>query len=168
MRSGITQLHGRKAGFTLVEIMLVMIILTVLTGTVIVNLHAGYQDLALDSDTVLLADTLHAAQLYAQNSRRICRLKIDPLSGEYFLAQAAAADQPFHPVENLGEIHTLDRSIHFHDIRKTAMGATDHEQINFYPDGVADAAVIILASNSGEERTIEIQALAGLPAIIRQ
>jgi type II secretion system protein H len=165
MRHLVRPYPARQAGFTLVEIMLVMMILAVLTGTVLTNLHAGYQDLALDSDTTLLAETIQAAQLYAKTSRHICRLEIDPARGEYYLSQATAADQPFTPVENLGDLHTVDRSIHFYDVRKLASGASDHNQLNFYPDGVADAATIILASDSGEERTIEIQALAGPPTI---
>lgn len=156
---------GGKAGFTLVEVMLVMTILSVLTAAVLTNLHAGYQDLALESDTKLFSETIEAAQHYARNTRRICRLTIDPAQGEYYLLQAAAPDQPWRPAENLGDPRDLDRSIHFREIRKLGVGVTDHEQINFYPDGVADAACILLVSDSGEERMIEIGALAGPPIV---
>jgi Tfp pilus assembly protein FimT len=148
--------------------MLVMMILSVLTAAVITNLHAGYQDLALENDTKLLSDTIQAAQLYARSTRRICRMVIDPGRGEYYLMQAAALDQPFRPAENLGDPRVLDRSIHFRDVRKLAKGATDHEQINFHPDGIADSACILLLSDSGEERMIEIQALPGPPVITHE
>ena len=153
------------AGFTLVEIMLVMLILSVLTGVVVTNLHAGYQDLALEHDTVLLTEHIQAAQLHARTNYCLCRIVIDTPRGEYYLAQGSAADQPFRPLDNLGDTQTLDRSIHFHDVQKLDQGATEHDWINFYPDGTGDAATIILISDSGDERVIEIQALSGQPSI---
>lgn len=158
----------RASGFTLIEIMLVMAILGVLTGTVIINLHAGFQDLALENDTLYLAEVIQAAQLHARTSRCICRLDIEPDRGEYRVTQAATEDRTFQPVDNIGATHVLERGVYFYEVRKLKPGSASAEQICFFPDATAEPAQIVLASVSGERRIVETQALAGPPTVTRE
>jgi prepilin-type N-terminal cleavage/methylation domain-containing protein len=157
-----------KRAFTLIEIMLVMVILAIMATMVMVNMRDGYLEVALEQDALLLSNVVQSGQRFALTKRCICRLMFAPEKGEYYLTHSSAVDSPFKPIESdLGDIQRLSQGIALVEVRKMKLGATNNRRIDFSPEGMAEAARIVLRSSSGEERIITIDALFGTPKIER-
>jgi type II secretion system protein H len=156
----------KKRGFTLIELMLVLLIFGVFSGMVVTSMCTHYLHLALDGDTEVLAKTIQAAQRFSQSQHCVYRLSIESEQGQYYVNMSSSENQPFSPANGaLSGITSLTRGISFREVRKTQRGTGADNLIHFYPDGRSDSAVIVLACGEEEERTIEISSLAGQPEI---
>lgn len=159
---------GPGRGFTLIEVMLVMVILAVMTGVVMTNMHAGYQDLALESDAGQFIQTIEGAERYARTGRCICRLVIDPRAGEYYVVSAGSMAQPFSPAGELGDTVSLSKGIAFSEVHKLKSGSTQDTWIHFFPDGRTEPALIGMVAGEGQEIQVELEELAGPPKLKRR
>jgi type II secretion system protein H len=158
--------QGRPHGFTLMEIMLVLVILAIFTGAVTTNMHSSYLDLALDTDANMLADFVNSAQQYSRAHNCVCRMTIDPKLSEYYLSAASTLDQTFQPVYGeLGSIMSLNTGIAFVRVVKTESRSGSDTVIHFFPDGRSESVYIVLTTSSGYEKQIEIESLFGRPRI---
>jgi len=155
-----------QRAFTLVEIMLVVLILSVFASAVAVNMRAGYQTTALDSNAEDLSDVMFAARNYSHLMQRECRLVIDTDQNEYYLSEVETPLHPSEPVKGyLGEGHTLSTGISFGDVQSLGPAGKGMDQIHFYPDGRADPCVVVLVSTAGDRKEIGLQRLGGYPVI---
>jgi len=161
----IRQKRARSKGFTLIEIMLVMLILSILAGAMVVNMQDGHAYVALESDAETLSAVIQATAVYARASHNVCRLVVDQEMREYRVESAAFIDQPFRPVGEIGVLRRLNNGIDFSDVRKLQPGALDHSRIYFFPDGRSEPAEITLLARNGERRLIRIGGLAGPPDV---
>lgn len=70
MRINLNQ-YNRESGFTLVEMLTVLFIMTLMSGLVFANYHSGSQRFVLETDAYRLAQDLRRAQEMAMSSKEI-------------------------------------------------------------------------------------------------
>lgn len=154
----------RTSGFTLLELMLVVFILSVIVGVASVSMRSGYLETAIQSDAELLSEAIAAGQNYARTHYCICRLRIDRELNQYYLETAPALEKPFAPLKNsIGMEVSLQEGVFFSDFRSLNRQNRRNNEIFLYATGETDAAVIVLETAAGERRTIETGALFGEP-----
>ena len=140
-----------RSAFTLVELIVVVVLVTVLAGMVGLRLWGAGRGASLRA----AARRVHIAAQYARDfaaTRRCnCRLTLDPKTGGFQLVyQADPEHRPdeFQPVRGgPGRTETLEEPLRFSRIRvePTEPRANDdakENQITFYPSGRSDAAIV--------------------------
>jgi prepilin-type N-terminal cleavage/methylation domain-containing protein len=153
---------ARKA-FTLIEIMLVMVIIGIMTGAVLTNSQHGYQCVALDSDAGALADFVVASQEYVRLHNIPCQMVIDTKESHYYLAPVTENSRTYSAIKgDLGAGFSLSNGVDFGDVQANR---NSRGNIQFYPNGRADSAVVTLKAGTGGEKTVEIQSLFSRPII---
>lgn len=161
-------------GFTLVELMLVIVILSVLAGAVVTNMRAGYLMVALESDAEALAELIDSGQQYARSRHCVVRLTIDRDLNEYYLRAAPMVGSPYEPLTGeLAPTIGLSDGVSFAMVDRIASAdagsgdSEDEDGIRFHPDGRSDSALIVLEAGRREESTVLIGSLFGRPRIER-
>jgi prepilin-type N-terminal cleavage/methylation domain-containing protein len=156
-----------QRGFTLIEIMLVVVILSILLGVVMTNMSAGYFGLALDSDTETLTHAIWAGQVWAIEHRRPCELEINEDTNEYRLAcDLLTGQEPGLLSGDLGEWVALSRGVRFAGVQKAAPGSGNARSICFFPNGRTEASWIRLVCDSGSERVIQVEGQSGVARVL--
>ena len=146
----------RRAGFTLVELVLVLVVLCVVLGMAVPQLKGFLTGSSTrDAATQLVALTQYARGKAAAESRTY-RLTFDPAAGEYQLtAQEAGNGGAFAPLgSDFGRTFTLPTRRTVELTRPgaagtAAAGTAGPNDIDFRPDGSCDPAVIRLTDGDG-------------------
>lgn len=155
---------ANQSAFTLLEIMLVMLILSVLAGAVLTSMGRSYQHIALTNDAKTLEAMIHRAQSVAKTRRQVCRLMINLEEQQYSLGSKLEEEYSFGPIEGeSGATVHLSAGIFFSDVRRLSPDDKNDTEILFFPDGKSEPTQIVLANGSGEERAIRINALSSSP-----
>jgi prepilin-type N-terminal cleavage/methylation domain-containing protein len=161
---------GGHCAFTLVELLVVVVIISIMSVAIVAEMHGTFQDALLRSTSRTLASACNAASSRAIAVNRPYRVRIDKLARRYFLESAARGGAVFHPAQDVpGAAGTLDARIAVH-ILEPGMTAPDdageepsenaedaggfsssslEEAITFYPDGTADDRLIELVDRDG-------------------
>jgi type II secretion system protein H len=146
------------SGFTLVELVLVMIILTIALGLAVPTLR-GWSQRAMLRDE---ADRFLALTVYARSRAvaegRIYRIAFSDDQKSYQLTRQSGME--FEAVESpRGDVVTLPR---FVTLQKSVEAAKGDRGICFYPTGRTDPAMLQL-SYDDEERGINMSILIDCP-----
>ena len=128
-------------GFTLVELLLVLIILSVITGLSVGNFSRTYDTLLLKKSVDDVAFLMRYAQSRAVTKGRRLALQFDPSSINYGLLQEAEHSSPSEPVfekfsGRFSRTFSLPEKIQLQ---------TDSSTVYFYPDGNMDKVRIVLS-----------------------
>ena len=125
--------HVHYSGFTLIEIILVVLLVTVIIGLTVPNFSSAYNNLQLQNTTDHLAYLMRYAQGRAVTHNREVRLEFDEEHLHYWLTEqeemigASEAEKTFNQISGrLGRMFVIPKDI---EVRMEAMG------ISFYPDG---------------------------------
>jgi len=137
-------------GFTLIEILLVIIIIGIVLGLAVPNFSKGYSRFQLDKTADDLLECSRWAQAMAIGQERAYALSFSEDHRSYGLVRAKINDEingqinedldqdSFEPVKGaLGRMHTIPATV--------TLDAQD--RIEFYPDGTIDQATIELTSS---------------------
>ena len=137
-------------GFTLIEILLVIIIIGIVLGLAVPNFSKGYSRFQLDKTADDLLECSRWAQAMAIGQERAYALSFSEDHRSYGLVRAKINDEingqinedldqdSFEPVKGaLGRMHTIPAAV--------TLDAQD--RIEFYPDGTIDQATIELTSS---------------------
>jgi len=128
----------RQTGFTLVELILVVFILSIIAGLTMPNFSHMYEGIQLKKAAEDLAYMMRYAQSRAIIKNKELRLEFDSAQSKFWLTQESessrADSQPegraFKKVSGrLGQIRTLPQKIIFN---------TGSPTVSFYPDGRVD------------------------------
>jgi type II secretion system protein H len=161
---------GSRCGFTLVEMLVVVAIISIMSVVIVAEMHGTFQDALLRSTSRELANACSAASSRAISVNRPYRLRLDRLAHRYFLEWSRRGGSEFHPALDVpGSSGKLDSRITIH-VLEPGMNAPDdageepagdsesagdfttiraEEEVTFYPDGTADARQIELADRDG-------------------
>jgi type II secretion system protein H len=148
---------GEKSkGFTLIEILLVIVIIGVLVSMAVPNFSKEYARFQLNAAANDLLTISRWAQAMAIGQGRVYALSFSDEKRSYRLLRASMDDQgSFEPLKNtIGKMHKIPEGIDL-DV--------DNKNIEFHPDGTIDAATIQLNS-SRHKVTLSSSAIRGMMA----
>ena len=140
---------GNK-GFTLIEILVVVVIISVLATMTIPQMYAGNSASKLRSSARQLLVAAQYARDFAATRRAKCRLTIDPQQQQYTLTFQQAPGK-FVPINtSLGKVQRLSKGLRFRRVwiqPRPTLGQTEQttkkrDYLTFDPDGQTDAAAL--------------------------
>lgn len=160
-----------RSGFTLVELMVVVVIIGIITAVIIPEMKGSFEDALLRSTSRKLVDVFSLANSRAVAMNRPQQVRLDWKNGRYFVESGGRdRGQEFSArtgPENLQG--TVDNRISIEIRRPEEVAEADEtksstqiasskqgETIRFYPDGTADAVQFILRDRAGFRLGLQI------------
>lgn len=164
----------RNGGFTLIELMVVLVLIAVLSGVIIAEMRGTFEDALLRSTARELMSVCALA-----NSRSITTLQphtvvIDPRESRYAIERMVREEEIGVTARTVRDVHggegELDERIRV-TVRDPARAMEEEERgptranqsetaapgaITFYADGTADAREIVLVDRAGFELKLEV------------
>ncbi|MEN6626644.1 MAG: type II secretion system protein [Candidatus Sumerlaeia bacterium] len=150
MRGRFSRFPRCVAAFTLIEIMLVMLILSLLTGIAMTRMKASFDETALQTDAQRLERLIQLARKRARLENVIYRIDIDRDNASYRIEYGNSTDGPFKHPSDIDYEYTLSAGVSFDEVRATKKNQTQHESIIAYPDGQYDPLKITFANSAGD------------------
>ncbi len=149
----------RGAGFTLVELLLVVIILGILAGMAVPSFRKTYSSLEINNAANNLAILMRYAQARAAVERINYRLNFDPENKSCWLERKSSSDSGiFEKVSS-----KFTRSIAF---PKDIKVEPDLKIVNFYPDGRIDNVMIYLKQDGKEIYAVSTKGQVGYVEVL--
>ena len=159
----------RTSGFTLVELMVVIVVLTVLTAMIVPEFSGTWQEARLRAGGRRLAAAIRLAASQAVTLNREHRLHVDPERREYWL-EFADERRRFVPLDESRSRLDESLSVRVREVPPVIMGGSDEtppppdpsiaevplDVIRFRPDGTADGREILLTDRSGLSLRLEV------------
>jgi len=168
--NGRVGIHGKPGGFTIVELLLVVAIITLLAGTM-GGIYVGtYKRMLVEKAAREVMLAAKYARVIAIEKQSHCKLILDETNSRFHLA---FKDEDSRDDEDSATVITNQYSrptefggdVRFEDIRITPMGRGDESpeeqsQIVFRPDGTADTAILQIGDGKNHY-TVYIPAATG-------
>jgi prepilin-type N-terminal cleavage/methylation domain-containing protein len=179
----VTRGSGKNGGFTLVEMLVVVIIVSIMSVAIIAEMHGTFQDALLRSTSRELAGAFSVASSRAISVNRPHRIRIDRVAHRYLLERSSRAGADFYPARDVsGGSGALDSRITI-NIREPGMDSPDdasqepsgnsgnsanssdqvglpsipsEESVTFYPDGTAEDRQVELTDRDGFRLALRI------------
>ncbi len=171
----------QQAGFTLTELVVVLVIMGIMAAMIIPQMQGTYEDALLRSSSrkIISALTLAYAQTVSKNQSH--RLRLDSRKGKYLLekkVRGSNVNDGFVPVRDLGGAEgEIDTRISI-ELRRIAENTSDEnpepaseplatdsagpvDAITFYPDGTADGTEILLQDRAGFKLLLQVSPVTG-------
>ncbi len=142
---------NRRTAFTLVELIVVVVLVTVLAGMIAPRLWGAGGAASLQSAARRLTIAGQYARDFAATHRCRCRLVLDTKTGRFQLIYQVDPEhkpEEYKPVRGeLGRAESLEEPLRFGWIRVEPSrpgenNETKDNQITFYPSGQSDAAIV--------------------------
>jgi len=168
----------RARGFTLVELMVVIVIIGIMSAMIIPEMRGSYQDALLRSTSRRLVDVCSLASSRAITLHQPQRVRLDTKAGRYYIERADRDTQGasgFARVRELpGGDGELDPRISIAIRKRGEEGTSSSERraapdfgdasanlvaagaIGFFADGTAEAAEILLQDQEGFRLSLRI------------
>ena len=163
----------RSCGFTLIELMVVIVIISILTALMIPEMSGTFQDALLRASSRELINVFDLAYSRAVSLNQVRRVRIDETNGRYLVEKQVQerGQENFVPADDVPGSHgQLDAriAVEFHPEGEFAADETaslespvagnspDEALIVFYPDGTADAGTILLRDREGFRLRLQI------------
>ncbi|MFC1704067.1 Tfp pilus assembly protein FimT/FimU [Candidatus Omnitrophota bacterium] len=140
-------MRNRLAGFTLIELFIVIIIIGIVAAVAVPNFGKSYSGFLLSNAASDLAYTMRYARAQSIMERTYHKLNFDAEKKSYWITKASnnsgtefeRIGNIFGKVEKMPEAITLDSEV---------------EEIMFYPDGSIDSATLYFHNNNEKYYTI--------------
>jgi len=156
------------AGFTTIELMVVLIVMVVMSSVVVVSMGPVLGESRLRSGCRMIASALNYARSYAITNRAYTRVLFDRAK-KGVCVEAYVADRTgegrMRPVTTpSGRFRRLPRGIEVAYVWKPGIDE-EERQISFTQLGRSEDAVITVVDERGRERAINVDAITGRCAI---
>jgi type II secretion system protein H len=167
--------RGGKRGFTLIELMVVIVLISILTAMIIPEMRGTFQDALLRSTARKLVDVLTLANSSAITTSRPLVVQLDIRGSRYRIQKGSRGSEQAGNTstqEVTGGEGNIDPRISVRvrkveeepdeDSEPVSESRKDSDQpapegdISFYPDGTADAAEIQLRDRDGFRLALRI------------
>jgi type II secretion system protein H len=169
---------NRRAAFTLIELMVVLIVIAIMSAMVLGEMTGTFQDALLRSSSRQLISVFNLASSRAISVNRLYRVRFDRVSGHYVVEKHDRGDN-FVPTEDVpGSAGTLDSriSIRVQESGEVATPESDtttdrperapDNTVNFYPDGTTDGREIELRDREGFGLALRVSPITARVQII--
>ncbi|MFB3897496.1 MAG: Tfp pilus assembly protein FimT/FimU [bacterium] len=157
-------------GFTLLEVLIVLVIVTLIVGIAIPNFRGAFEQSKLETGTRSLATTFGSAQHLSVIHRLMFQIKFDLNNQEYQIVPDTGFLKDNEDLPNFARRHKLPDGVRFGtiklDIPTTPDTGGSLEYLAFYPNGSSDGATITLYDDSGAIMTIQVMKATGLVKVI--
>ena len=157
------------AGFTLLELIVVLSILTIITSAVVPVFSSSMATIQLRSAQNNFVSTLVFVQERAVSESLEYRLYIDDDEGCYWVMALEGFEddeEVFSQVESsFGQVQYLPAFMKIDRLKAREDRARRAKFIGCYPNGACDRASFILQDTRGRDRRIEIETLGSLGKI---
>ena len=160
---------SNQRAFTLIELMTVIVIIGIMTAMIIPEMRGTFEDALLRSTSRDLVSVFELASSRAISLNQLHRVRLDTTTGRYLIERQAPAGAPeeFVPLKDVaGCTGELDQRISIEIRRPGEDVATDlaplekaqnpPDTISFYPDGTADAVIILLKDRAGFRQGLKL------------
>lgn len=169
--AGAYRRRGRSGGFTLLELAVVLFIMG-LVMMIAMPYFGGLRNSQLKSEARRLASRSNYLYEEAGAQKVLLRLNFDLDHNSYFITRLDpfALEPEFRPETGAaGGVANLPADVRIRDVWVEGAGDFRRGRISaqFYPNGIADAAVIHLADSEGSVMTLAINPFNGRTAIAR-
>ena len=189
--NGLAGLNGRKnrrAGFTLIELTVGLIVIGIMTALIIPEVKSSYQDALLRASARKLVNVLSLAYSRAVTSSQLHRVRIDGATRKYALEKPVRDGQGetgfvavgdvsgsegeidkrisviIHKGSGPGDEDEADRDTN--GDRENQRGPGRNDVIQFFPDGTADAAEVLLRDPEGFQLRLQVNPITGRVRIL--
>ena len=157
---------GNRAGFTLLELLVVLVIMMMMTGIVAVSLRPALEEARLRSGARMLIASLRYARSYAISHRAMTAAVVDlDRPGLLMQARENELDGEEHWREittPAGRFRSLPAGIDIVYVSGTGAEQDKGEAtVTFSPLGNSDGASLVLQDPGGRERTIQVDGVTG-------
>ena len=163
----------RSAGFTLIELMVVITIIGIMTAMMIPEMKGSFQDALLRSASRELINVFDLAYSRAVSLNQVRRVRLEEKTGRYLVEKQTQENglEDFVPADDVpGNRGQLDSRIamEFHPAGGLAPeenaateapvsgSSPDPATIAFYPDGTADSGAVLLRDREGFRLRLQI------------
>jgi type II secretion system protein H len=174
-----------RAGFTLLELMVVIAIIGIMTAMIIPEMKGTYQDALLRSTSRELINVFDLAYSRAVSLNQLRRVRLDEKSGRYLVEKRVIENgrERFVPANDVPDDKgELDPRISI-EFRRPAedvpepgaqpdIATSDDESamntvtIAFYPDGTADAGDLLLRDREGFRLALRINPITARVQVV--
>ncbi len=168
----------RRAAFTLVELMVVMVVISIISAVVIGEMSGGLQDALLRSSSRRLIGVFNLASSRAISVNRLYRVRFNRTAGGYVVEKHVRGDEYALARDVPEAAGSIDSRIALR-VREAEEMETEDEQpepsqpesadqnaINFYPDGTTDDRLIELRDRDGFGLALRLSAVTARVQVI--
>jgi type II secretion system protein H len=176
--------RGGKRGFTLIELMVVLVLISILTAMIIPEMRGTFQDALLRSTARKLVNVLTLANSSAITTSTLHVVQLDLKNGHYRIRRNALKTEDASSIPETevpggkGEIDTRisvqlrkieeepDEDAGPANSKDEVEKADPSRGIAFYPDGTADGAEILLRDRDGFRMALRINSATARVQIV--
>jgi len=157
---------GNRAGFTLLELLIVLVIMMMMTGIVAVSLRPALEEARLRSAARMVIASLRYTRSYAishhTKAATVVALDTPGLSVQAWNNELESEEDWHEITTPAGRFHSLPTGTEIVYVSGTGAEQDKGEAtVTFSPLGNTDSVSLVLQDSGGRERTIQVDGVTG-------